>query len=85
MSKLLVVDEGKDTRIPFLRGMLIKSLQHSGLEFVDAYKLASEIREDLDDVDSITSEELRSRIVEALEENYPDVVLSRYQKEVIYL
>ncbi len=84
MSKLLVVDEGKDTRIPFLRGMLIKSLQHSGLAFVDAYKLASEIREDLDDVDSITSEDLRGRIIEALEENFPDIILSRYQKEVVY-
>jgi len=84
MSKLLVVDEEKETKVPFLRGMLIKSLQRSGLEFVDAYKLASEIREDLDDVESITTDELRDRIVETLGEDYPDIVLSRYQKEVIY-
>ncbi len=84
MSKLLVVDEEKDSRIPFLRGMLIKSLQGSGLEFVEAYKLASDIREDLDDVDSITSDELRERIVDALEENFPDIILQRYTKQTIY-
>ena len=84
MSKVIVVDEKADTRIPFLRGMLIKSLQHSGLEFVDAYKLATEIREDLDEQDSITTDELRERIVDALAEDYPDVILARYRKESAY-
>ena len=84
MSKLQVIDGETDTQIPFLRGMLIKSLQRSGLEFIDAYKLASEIREDLDDVDTITREDLRERIVESLAENYPDMVLQRYQKHTVY-
>ena len=84
MTKTYVVDEEKDSKIPFLRGMLIKSLQRSGLEFVEAYKLASDIRDDLDDLEVITTEELRERIIEALEEDYPDIVLSRYQKEIIY-
>ena len=84
MSKVYVVDDKSDTKIPFLRGMLIKSLQRSGLEFVEAYKLASDIRDDLEDTDTITKEELRERIVETLEDDYPDIVLSRYQKQEIY-
>lgn len=84
MSKLLVIDQEKDTEIPFLRGMLVKSLQRSGLDFVDAYNLANEIREDLEDVDAITTEELRERIIEALAENYPGKVLNHYQKATIF-
>ena len=84
MSKLFVTDEKKETRIPFLRGMLIKSLQRSGLEFEDAYKLAGEIREDFDDVDSVTLQELRDRIAEILSVDYPDIILRRYRKQAIY-
>ena len=84
MSKLIVVDETADTRIPFLRGMLTKSLQRSGLEFVEAYRLASEIREDLDELDTVTTDDLRQRIADALEVDYPDVVLRRYQKQTPY-
>ncbi len=85
MSKLIVVDETADTRIPFLRGMLIKSLQRSGLEFVDAYRLATEIREDLEELGTVTTDDLRQRIAEALEEDYPDVVLRRYQRQTPYI
>lgn len=84
MSKLIVINPEKETRIPFLRGMLIKSLQRSGLEFADAYQLAGEIREDFDDVDTVTTEKLRQRIIQTLAVDYPDKVLSRYRKQVIY-
>ena len=84
MAKLLVIDEQKETRIPFLRGILIKSLQRSGLEFVDAYELASEIREDLDDMDAITTNDLRLKISETLKESFPDVALSRYTARSVY-
>jgi len=85
MSKLLVFDEHNDTRIPFLRGMLTKSLQTAGLNFVEAYQVATDIREDLDDVDIVTTEELRMRIIETLSEDYPSAVLTRYrQKENLF-
>lgn len=84
MSKLFVVDESREIKVPFLRGMLTKSLQRSGLEFVDAYQLATDIREDLDDVESITTVELRQRITEALSESYPDAVLTRYSAQNIF-
>ncbi len=84
MSKLQVIDESRETKVPFLRGMLTKSLQRSGLEFVDAYQLATDIREDLDDVESITTVELRTRITEALSESYPDTILTRYTSQNIF-
>ena len=84
MAKLMVVDEQRDTRIPFLRGMLTRSLQNAGLNFEHAYRIASEIRDDLDDLDLITTEELREKIIEVLAEEAPDKILTRYRKEDIY-
>ena len=83
MSKLIVIDEERETRIPFLRGMLVKSLQQAGLEFIDAYSVSSDIRDEFDDNDEISTTELRERIEEILKEDYPGTVLSRYKKEDI--
>ncbi len=79
MSKLLVFDEKNDTKIPFLRGMLTKSLQTAGLNFVDAYQVATEVREDLDEIDIVTTAELRARVIETLMDDYPAAVLNQYQ------
>ena len=49
MAKLLVEDPGEHTQVPFLRGILTRSLQDSGLPFDEAYNLASEVRRELDD------------------------------------
>lgn len=84
MAKLLVVDREKEIRVPFLRGMLTQSLQDAGLDFATAYQLATEIRDELDDADEITTEELRTRIGETLAEEYPPTVLQRYRKEDIF-
>ena len=84
MSKLIVVNQDTNTRIPFLRGMLVKSLQEAGLEFLDAYNIASDVRDDLDDTDEVSSSELRERIEEALKEDFPGAVLKRYKKENVY-
>ncbi len=84
MSKLIVFDQENGTRIPFLRGMLVKSLQEAGLEFVDAYNIAGELREELDDSDEITTLELRDRITEILTEDYPSIVPRQYRKEGIF-
>jgi 2-phosphoglycerate kinase len=83
MSKLVVVNQNSDTRIPFLRGMLVKSLQQAGLEFLDAYNLATDIRDEFDDADEITTEELRERIIEVLTEEHPDAVLRQYRQDGI--
>ena len=84
MSKLIVVNNVNDTRIPFLRGMLVKSLQEAGLEFTQAYSVASDIRDELDDSDEVTTDELRERIEEILADDHPGTILRRYKKEYIY-
>jgi len=84
MAKLLVIDEHLDARIPFLRGMLTKSLQDAGLDFTEAYQMATNIRDDLDDTEVITTGDLRARIIEALAEEHPGKVLRRYSREDLY-
>lgn len=84
MAKLLVVDEKRDAKVPFLRGMLTRSLQDAGLDFTAAYRLATDIRDDLDDSDEVTSGELRARTIEALSEYHPGKVLRHYRQKVPY-
>ena len=55
MAKILVEDLEDNTRVPFLRGILIRSLQDSGLPFDAAYKLATEIRDGLDGSPVVTT------------------------------
>ncbi|MDH3733538.1 MAG: AAA family ATPase [Gemmatimonadota bacterium] len=62
MSNLMVIDEEEQTRVPFLRGILTRSLQNAGLAFDDSYRLANEVRDELGDAAEITNVELRSRI-----------------------
>ncbi len=83
MSKLVVVNRDDETRVPFLRGMLTKSLHQAGLEFITAYNVASDIRDEFEDYGEVSTTELRERIVEILQEDYPDAVLTRYKKEDI--
>lgn len=84
MAKLQVIDDRRDARVPFLRGMLTRSLQDAGLDFDAAYRLATDIRDDLDDLDSITTGDLRARIIEALAEEHPGKVLRRYRRKELY-
>lgn len=58
--------EGND-EVPFLRGILTRSLVKAGLSFDDAYGLAQAVRADLKDVARISTQELSARITEQLE------------------
>jgi len=66
--KTIVINEKDQTRIPFLRGILIRSLLDAGLEFDDAYRLASNMREALADTAEISSDEIRHRVCQMLED-----------------
>ncbi|MEJ2383572.1 MAG: AAA family ATPase [Xanthomonadales bacterium] len=66
--KTIVNNEKDQTRIPFLRGILIRSLLDAGLEFDDAYRLASDMRDALADVEEVSSDDIRQRVCEMLEE-----------------
>jgi 2-phosphoglycerate kinase len=81
MAKILIEDEEENTRVPFLRGILIRSLQDAGLPFKDAYDLATEIRNELGDAEHITTHELRRKVVELLSARSGDQVSTRYRKK----
>lgn len=79
-KKTLVVEtSGQDTRIPFLRGILTRSLQDAGLAFDEAYALASSIRDELNGRAEISSEELHQTVLQHLSEISSDAVVQRYQ------
>lgn len=91
MAKILVkeTNQGKEA-VPFLRGILTRSLLRTGLSFEEAYQIASQVRHDLnkdkdlrfdkDTGDSIvTVEELRERVLKVLEIRFGDEVSERYR------
>ena len=79
MAKLLVIDSKEGTRVPFLRGILTRSLQDVGLDFDEAYELASEIRDALGDETEIETWELRRLVAEHLRKGHEDHVAKRYK------
>lgn len=81
MGKLFICNGPKNKPIPFLRGILTRSLQDAGLEFNQAYQLASEIRAQLnrDNEDcTMTPYELRKAVQEQLKQHHSEAVLKRY-------
>jgi 2-phosphoglycerate kinase len=66
--KTLVVSQTENTKVPFLRGILTRSLLDAGLEFEEAFELATRLRDDIDGMDEISSEEIRGRVSALLEE-----------------
>ena len=81
MAKILVEDQEDNTRVPFLRGILIRSLQDAGLPFDAAYDLATEVRGKLDNSSLITTEELRRRVLVLLKARSGQDVTTRYEKQ----
>lgn len=79
MAKTLVVKPDETpTKIPFLRGILTRSLQDVGLSFDEAYALASDVRNELSETAEITTDELRRTVLEHMADYGPTVV-QRYQ------
>lgn len=81
MAKIFVKGKDEDTRVPFLRGILIRSLQDSGLSFEHAYELATEVRNALNEVSLISTRELRQRVLALLKERASREVYLRYSKQ----
>jgi 2-phosphoglycerate kinase len=77
--KTIVVNERDNTRTPFLRGILIRSLLDAGLPFAEAYALASDIRDDLSDISEITSQDLKGRVGAHLKSDGREDALELYQ------
>lgn len=78
MAKTLVIDKD-GARVPFLRGILTRSLQDAGLEFGKAYALASRVRDELDDESEISARDLRRRVCGLLEAEFDPALSEHYQ------
>jgi 2-phosphoglycerate kinase len=78
MAKTIIIDHLTGSRIPFLRGIMTRSLQDSGMEFEQAYEAASLIREKLGEKKEISSLMLREMVVKHLEKTVQHEVLERY-------
>ena len=81
MAKILIEDPDENTQVPFLRGILTRSLQNAGLAFEEAYNVASDIRRDLDDEALITTRELRDRVIKHLKATCSAKVVERYESQ----
>ncbi len=78
MAKILVEDPEEHTKVPFLRGILIRSLQDAGLSFKEAYRFASDIRADLGDAQLITNHALHKMVLKRLQATRGDTIANRY-------
>lgn len=76
--KTLVINSEDHTKIPFLRGILIRNLLDTGLTFKQAYELADEIREELADTARIGSDELQQRVAARLRKKHGESFASIY-------
>lgn len=80
MAKTLVVGGNDHTsKVPFLRGILTRSLQDAGLSFDDAYALASTVRDELTETTEVTTDELHHAVLKRLSEQFGTVVVQRYE------
>ena len=79
MAKVLVETTGEKTRVPFLRGILTRSLQDAGINFDDALEFATAIRSELEDVPVITTTDLEERIINRLTQSFRPDLVQRYK------
>ena len=79
MAKTLVEDHEDHTRVPFLRGILIHSLQHAGLEFETASQIASDVRNKLANAEMISSIDLNHMVLGRLQQLGNQDIALRYE------
>ena len=75
-----VIDLEEKTTVPFLRGILTRSLQNAGLPFNEAYKFANAVRNELGQDVEVTTTQLRSFVGEVLKKEGKLEALERYQR-----
>ena len=74
MARTLVITRTEDgARVPFLRGILTRSLQAAGVPFDAAYAVATAVRDDLKDVAEIEAADLRRLVGRRLAPHGEDV------------
>lgn len=79
---ILVLDTIEDGKVPFLRGILTRSLLSAGLPFDEAYKLAdrvkSEVTDEKGDGGEITTDEIQQIVYEYLKKRKDPTVAEQY-------
>lgn len=71
-GKLMVHDSIEGSAVPFLRGIMTRSLQDSGLDFDSAYAAATAIRRELTERGTITTDELRHKVIDYLNKEHTE-------------
>ncbi len=66
--KTIVVNDKDHTRVPFLRGILTRSLLEAGLDFEEAFRLATTMRDELAETAEVSSDDIRRRVLRMLED-----------------
>ncbi len=79
MAKTLVLGFSESSPVPFLRGILTRSLQDAGLSFNQAYTLSSTVRDELSDTAEISTDQLREKVIKHLQKDYSERVVVRYR------
>jgi len=67
--KTVVVNESEGTLVPFLRGILTRSLLDAGLSFEEALDLATMVRDSLAENDQVSTDQIRHAVFALLEEH----------------
>ena len=79
MSKVLVENPEDQNQTPFLRGILTRSLQKSGLTFEQAHDLANTIRDEIEDRPLVTTGDIEHLVVRHLKKVKADHAISLYE------
>ncbi len=77
-SRLTIYDDREESGVPFLRGILTRSLQDAGLSFEEAYDVASKVRQELSEQDEITTDGLKQLVGVVLGRHYDEDVRDHY-------
>jgi len=79
MSKVLIENPEDLTQTPFLRGILTRSLQKSGLTFDRAHEIATSIRDEIDDKPLVTTLDLEHLVVKHLKKANAENSVALYE------
>ncbi len=77
---IFVVDPAEKSKVPFLRGILTRSLVKAGLPFDAAYDIADSIRDEIDDGE-VTTDEIKSLVRKRLKQVADKAILKRYDSD----
>jgi 2-phosphoglycerate kinase len=79
MSKKFQITDAEEGQVPFLRGILVRSLVNSGLAFDDAFAVADAVRERFQDEELVPRDVLRAATAALVRDRFGKAARDRYQ------